>query len=142
MENDNVQNVGEQNADAFESPVEKVKITNIVCPHCGGSIIIEKKVHARRGQLDGIELKDMNDEQLKREIINAKSVLYKAEKRGAAPELIAKNQERVDLAVAEKEKRGPSQVVKAATDNSITVKAGDSAGVYKEGEDNKLASEI
>lgn len=58
-----------------------------------------------RGQLAGIALEDMTDEQLKREIINAKSVLYKAKQRGAAEETIAKNQARVDAALAEKAKR-------------------------------------
>lgn len=58
-----------------------------------------------RGQLAGIALEDMTDEQLKRELINANSVLYKAVKRGASPETIAANQARVDAAKAEKAKR-------------------------------------
>lgn len=58
-----------------------------------------------RGQLAGIALVDMTDEQLKREIINAKSVLYKAKQRGASEETIAANQARVDAALAEKAKR-------------------------------------
>ena len=58
-----------------------------------------------RGQLAGIALEDMTDEQLKREIINANSVLYKAKQRGAAEETIAANQARVDAAKAEKAKR-------------------------------------
>ena len=60
-----------------------------------------------RGQLNGIAIEDMTDEQLKREIINANSVLYKAVKRGAESDTIAKNQARVDAAKAEKEKRTP-----------------------------------
>ena len=44
----------------------------------------------------------MTDEQLKREIINANSVLYKAKQRGASEETIAANQARVDAAKAEK----------------------------------------
>lgn len=63
---------------------------------------VEKKP---RGQLAGIALVDMTDEQLKRELINANSVLYKAKQRGAADETIAANQARVDAAVAEKVKR-------------------------------------
>ena len=47
----------------------------------------------------------MTDEQLKRELINANSVLYKAKQRGAAEETIAANQARVDAAKAEKAKR-------------------------------------
>lgn len=58
-----------------------------------------------RGQLAGIALVDMTDEQLKRELINANSVLYKAKQRGAAEETIAANQARVDAANAEKAKR-------------------------------------
>ena len=64
--------------------------------------VAEKKP---RGQLAGIALEDMTDEQLKREIINANSVLYKAKQRGAAEETIAANQARVDAAKAEKAKR-------------------------------------
>ena len=62
----------------------------------------EKK---QRGQLAGIALVDMTDEQLKRELINANSVLYKAKQRGASEETIAANQARVDAANAEKAKR-------------------------------------
>jgi len=58
-----------------------------------------------RGQLAGLTLEEMTDEQLKREIINAKSVLYKAKQRGASEETIAANQARVDAALAEKAKR-------------------------------------
>lgn len=58
-----------------------------------------------RGQLAGIALEDMTDEQLKRELINANSVLYKAKQRGASEETIAANQARVDAAKAEKAKR-------------------------------------
>lgn len=66
-----------------------------------------RKKGQRRGQLAGLTLDQMDDEQLKREIINAKSVLYKAVQRGAAEETIAKNQERVDAAMEEKAKRTP-----------------------------------
>ena len=58
-----------------------------------------------RGQLAGIALEDMTDEQLKRELINANSVLYKAKQRGASEDTIAANQARVDAAKAEKAKR-------------------------------------
>lgn len=61
----------------------------------------------RRGKLAGLTLEDMNDEQLKREITNAKSVLYKATQRGAALETLEINQARVDAAEAEKAKRAP-----------------------------------
>jgi hypothetical protein len=60
----------------------------------------------QRGQLAGIPLEDMTDDQLKREGINANSVLYKSKQRGAAEDIIAKNQARVDAVIAEKAKRG------------------------------------
>ena len=64
----------------------------------------EKKA---RGQLAGLTLEQMSDEQLKRELINANSVLYKAEQRGAAVETITANKARVEAAKAEKAKRAP-----------------------------------
>lgn len=67
-----------------------------------------------RGQLAGIALEDMTDEQLKREIINANSVLYKAKQRGAAEETIAANQARVDAAKAEQAKRQGTKATVAA----------------------------
>lgn len=78
----------------------------VTCPHCGETFEVEK-VKKPRGQLAGIALEDMTDEQLKREIINANSVLYKAKQRGASEEVIAANQARVDAAKAEKAKRTP-----------------------------------
>ena len=75
----------------------------------GDTFTIEVEVPApekkQRGQLAGIALVDMTDEQLKREIINANSVLYKAKQRGASEETIAANQARVDAAKAEQAKR-------------------------------------
>lgn len=81
----------------------------VTCPHCGETYEIEApaKVKKPRGQLAGIALEDMTDDQLKREIINAGSVLYKAKQRGAADEVIAANQARLDAAKAEKAKRAP-----------------------------------
>ena len=86
-----------------------------------------------RGQLAGIALEDMTDEQLKRELINANSVLYKAKQRGAAEETIAANQARVDAAKAEKAKRAgtPAEIeapnVEAAMEGNET-----NEGVYDE----------
>lgn len=86
-----------------------------------------------RGQLAGIALEDMTDEQLKREIINANSVLYKAKQRGASEETIAANQARVDAAKAEKAKRAGTPAesdapnVEAAMDGNDT-----NEGVYDE----------
>jgi len=74
-------------------------------------------VKKARGQLAGIALEDMTDEQLKRELINANSVLYKAQQRGASEETIAANQARVDAAKAEKAKRTPVTVAATAAPN-------------------------
>lgn len=76
----------------------------------------------RRGQLAGLTVETMDDEQLKREIINAKSVLYKAQQRGAGESTIEKNQSRVDAALAEKAKRTPEAPVTAevaATEDAV-----------------------
>lgn len=84
------------------------KTFEVTCPHCGETYMVEVPVpEKRRGQLYGIELANMTDDQLKREIINAGSVLYKAKQRGASEEIIAKNQARLDAAKAEKAKRHP-----------------------------------
>lgn len=92
-------------------PTDNNPVTN--APYApGDSFTIQIEEPARetkaRGQLWGIELKDMTDDQLKREIINAGSVLYKATQRGAAADVIAKNQARLDAAKAEKERRSPA----------------------------------
>lgn len=89
----------------------------VTCPHCNGTFEVEapKKERKPRGQLAGIALADMTDEQLKREIINANSVLYKAKQRGASEEVIAANQARVDAAKAERDSRHPV-VVEAESD--------------------------
>lgn len=93
------------------------KTIEITCPHCGNTYEVELPTAEKkpRGQLAGIAIEDMTDEQLKREIINASSVLYKAKQRGASEEAIAKNQARLDAAKAEKEKRAPV-VVEAETE--------------------------
>lgn len=84
------------------------KSFEVTCPHCNQAFEVEVPTsEKRRGQLYGIALEDMSDEQLKREIINANSVLYKAKQRGASEETIAANQARVDAAKAEKAKRHP-----------------------------------
>jgi hypothetical protein len=95
------------------------KSFEVTCPHCNETFLVEvPAAEKRRGQLYGIELADMTDEQLKREIINAGSVLYKAKQRGASEEIIAKNQARLDAAKAEKAKRAP--VVEAAEEATET----------------------
>lgn len=95
---------------------------------------VEKKP---RGQLAGIALEDMTDEQLKRELINANSVLYKAKQRGASEETIAANQARVDAAKAEKAKR-TGTTESEAPNLEATMDGADSEGVY----DENAAAEI
>lgn len=98
------------------------KSFEVTCPHCGQTYEVEVPVsEKRRGQLYGIALEDMTDEQLKREIINAGSVLYKAKQRGAAEETIAANQARLDAAKAEKAKRhpAPAEAEPAVEDNGV-----------------------
>lgn len=80
-----------------------------------------------RGQLAGIALEDMTDEQLKRELINANSVLYKAKQRGASEETINANQARVDAAKAEKAKRTGTQATSEAA-NVEAALAGEATG--------------
>lgn len=78
------------------------KVLLVTCPHCGQEFEVEvpKQVKTPRGCLAGIPLEEMTYEQLKREKINAGSVLYKAKKRNAPAETIAQNQERFDAVVA------------------------------------------
>lgn len=100
---------------------------------------VEKKP---RGQLAGIALTDMTDEQLKRELINANSVLYKAKQRGASEETIAANQARVDAAKAEKARRAPAvaeaTAVEANLEGSEETAMPADEGVY----DEQAASEM
>lgn len=92
--------------------------------------VAEKKP---RGQLAGITLEDMTDEQLKREIINANSVLYKAKQRGASDETIAANQARVDAAKAEKAKRTGTPAESEAPNVEAAMEGNETnEGVYDE----------
>lgn len=72
-------------------------------------------VKKAKGMLAGLTLEEMTDEQLKREVINSNSVLYKATQRGAAPETIAANIARVEAVKAEKARRAPVQADVVAT---------------------------
>lgn len=80
-----------------------------------------------RGQLSGLTLAEMTDEQLKREIINASSVLYKATQRNADPNTIKANQTRLDAAKAEKAKRAPVIVTAAPLVADVVATATDAA---------------
>lgn len=88
-----------------------------------------------RGQLAGIALEDMTDEQLKRELINANSVLYKAKQRGAGEDTIAANEARVEAAKAEKAKRSGTPAESEAPNVKAAMEDG---SVY----DEDAASEI
>ena len=89
--------------------------------------VAEKKP---RGQLAGIALEDMTDEQLKRELINANSVLYKAKQRGAGEGTIAANEARVEAAKAEKAKRSGTKAESDAPNVEAAMEGND--GVYDE----------
>lgn len=75
------------------------------------------KSGVRRGQLAGLSLEDMTDEQLKREKINASSVLYKAKQRNAEQSTIDNNQARVDAVDAALRARGLTKVSTPASDD-------------------------
>lgn len=94
---------------------------SVTCPHCNETFEVETPAKSTkpRGQLAGIALADMTDEQLKREIINASSVLYKAKQRGASEDIIAKNQARVDAAKAERDARHPAPVEAEGVDEAL-----------------------
>ncbi len=76
-------------------------------------------VKTSRGQLAGIALVDMTDEQLKRELINAGSVLFKAKQRGAAEATVTANQDRLDAAKAEKASRQPVVVATETLEGAL-----------------------
>lgn len=103
--------------------------TTITCPHCNGEVIIERPAPIKRGMLLGLELADMTPEQLKREKINAGSVLYKATKRNAPAELIARNQARFDAVVAMMEEKGISRVSAKVAEGTTVANAVESTEV-------------
>ena len=101
--------------------------------------VAEKKP---RGQLAGIALEDMTDEQLKREIINANSVLYKAKQRGASEEAIAANQARVDAAKAEKAKRAGTPAESEAPNVEAAMEGSTEAAGEDDVYDEQAAAEM
>lgn len=118
------------------------KVLLVTCPSCGAEFEIEapKMQKTPRGCLAGIPLEEMTYEQLKREKINAGSVLYKAKKRNAPADTIAQNQERFDAVVAllaEKraEIKAEKEAAKAAEAEDAT--EADTESVYA-GEDEEL----
>lgn len=74
----------------------------------GDTFMIEVEVPAARGRKRNTKpIEEMSREELRREIINAGSVLYKATKRGADEEIIARNQARLDAAKALMDEKFP-----------------------------------
>lgn len=116
----------------------------VKCPHCENTITVTapKPEVKPRGQLAGIAIEDMTDAQLKTELINANSVLYKAKQRGASEETIAKNQARVDAGNAEKEKRAGTKAAAVATAVPTVAAALDTQEVPAGETNDNIASEI
>lgn len=92
-----------------------------------------------RGVLAGISVAEMTDDQLKRELINANSVLYKAKQRGASAEVIAANEARVEAVKAERDRRGLNTPKPAAVKVTPIVETPAETGVYA---DEQAATEI
>jgi hypothetical protein len=76
-----------------------------------------------RGTLSGLALSDMTDEQIKQELTNANSVLYKAKKRGVDADKIAIYEARVAAVKAEKDLRKPVTAQAVGTATPITQEA-------------------
>lgn len=79
-----------------------MKVFKVTCPHCEAELNVEvpKKPKGERKPVT-----EMTNEELAREIINSKSVLYKSERKGATEESLAPKRERVEIALAEKANR-------------------------------------
>lgn len=89
----------------------------------GDTFMIEVEIPGRRAQREVKPIEEMTKEELKREIINAGSVLYKAQKRGAAEEIIQKNQERLDAAKALMVEKFPRPIVEKKTGRTTILQA-------------------
>jgi preprotein translocase subunit SecD len=90
----------------------------------GDTFVIEVEVPSRMGRKRITKpIDEMSHEELKREIINAGSVLYKAEKRGADEEIIERNQARLDAAKALMEEKFPKQVKKRTSNGTVIMQA-------------------
>ena len=100
---------------------------NVTVPEgftAGDTFMIEVEVPGgRRAQREVKPLEEMTKDELKREIINAGSVLYKAQKRGAAEEIIAKNQARVDAAKALMAEKFPKPIVEKKAGGTTILQA-------------------
>lgn len=90
----------------------------------GDTFMIEVEIPSgRRAQREAKPIDEMTKEELKREIINAGSVLYKAKKRGAAEEIIQKNQERIDAAKALMAEKFPKLIVEKKAGGTTILQA-------------------
>jgi preprotein translocase subunit SecD len=90
----------------------------------GDTFVIEVEVPSRMGRKRITKpIDEMSHEELKREIINAGSVLYKAQKRGADEEIIERNQARLDAAKALMEEKFPKQVKKRTSNGTVIMQA-------------------
>jgi hypothetical protein len=90
----------------------------------GDTFVIEVEVPSRMGRKRVTKpIDEMSHEELKREIINAGSVLYKAQKRGADEEIIERNQARLDAAKALMEEKFPKQVKKRTSNGTVIMQA-------------------
>lgn len=90
----------------------------------GDTFVIEVEVPSVRGrQRVSKPIDEMSHEELKREIINAGSVLYKAQKRGADEEVIARNQARLDAAKALMEEKFPKQTKRHTANGTVIMQA-------------------
>ena len=116
-----------------------------ICPECGKEIEVdytpERKTGTKRGQLAGIALKDMTNEQLKIEIINASSVLSKAKARNASADVIAAAEDRVAAAKAERKARkaGAENKDAEAEKNSVDSKEAENKEAENKEAENKEA---
>ena len=116
-----------------------------ICPECGKEIEVdytpERKTGIKRGQLAGIALKDMTNEQLKIEIINASSVLSKAKARNASADVIAAAEDRVAAAKAErKARKAGAENKEAETEkNSVDSKEAENKEAENKEAENKEA---
>lgn len=90
----------------------------------GDTFMIEVEIPGgRRVKHDIKPIDEMTKEELKREIINAGSVLYKAKKRGAAEEIIKNNQERLDAAKALMAEKFPKPIVEKKAGGTTILQA-------------------
>lgn len=88
----------------------------------GDTFVLEVDIPGgRRTQHDTKPIDEMTKEELKREIINAGSVLYKSQKRGAAEEIIQKNKERLDAARALMTEKFPKPLVEKKKTGGTTI---------------------